>query len=101
MNDSPDNAARMQRRLERERTARSEAGRLLEEKSAELYAVNQKLEKLLKTQGEILERYRQTTFRMTNVLLSLGENHEANVNRLMNEGGHLLDAIGGLAVRLE
>ena len=101
MNDSPDNAARMQRRLERERTARSEAERLLEEKSAELYAVNQKLEKLLKTQGEILKRYQHTTFRMTNVLLSLGENHEANVKRLMNEGGHLLDATGALAVRLK
>ncbi|MFC7337428.1 PAS domain S-box protein [Haloferula chungangensis] len=101
MSDSPNIETRWQRRLARERTARSEAERLLEAKSGELYEVNQELEKLLSTQGEILEGYRRAVFRLTNVLLSLGEDHEANVHRLLNEAGRLLDARGGLVVRMK
>lgn len=101
MSDSPDITARLKRRLERERLARTEAERLLEVKSGELFEVNQELEKLLNSQGQVLESYRQATFRLTHVLLSLGENHEANVKRLMNEGGQLVGATGGLVVRLD
>jgi PAS domain S-box-containing protein len=100
MSDPPDTEGRMQRRLERERRARSEAERLLEAKSGELYDVNQELEKLLSSQGKVLGNYRQAMSRLTHTLLSLGENHEENVTRLMEEGGRLLGATGGLAVRL-
>ena len=101
MSGGGDIELRLQRRLERERLARSEAERLLEAKSGELYQVNQELEKLLNSQGEILEGYRRAVFRLANVLLSLGDNHEANVRRLMDEAGHLLGASGGLVVRMK
>lgn len=101
MSESPDIAARMQRRLERERSARSQAEQLLEEKSGELYQVNQELEKLLSSQGLVLESYREAMSRLTHVLLSLSEDYEANVERIMDEGGRLLGAASGLVVRVD
>ncbi|MBK1828166.1 PAS domain S-box protein [Haloferula rosea] len=99
MSGQLDKQGRIERRLDRERRARSEAERLLEEKSAELYELNQELEKLLASQGRTLGSYREAMSRLADVLLSRSADHEANVRRLLDEGGRLLGAIGDLVLR--
>lgn len=101
MSGDEERISRLERRLERERRARMEAERLLEEKSGELFEVNQELEKLLESQGRTLQKYRDAMSRLVDALLSSGDDHEGNISHLMDEGRILLGATAGTILEVE
>lgn len=90
-----DDLERLRRRVERERAARREAESLLEAKSAELYRANQELSMLLQRQRVVFDKYRDAMVSLTGTLLTLDADCDANIRRLLSEGGSLLGACGG------
>ncbi len=101
MSGDEERVRRLERRLERERRARHEAERLLEEKSGELFEVNQELEKLLESQGRTLQKYREAMSRLVEALLWSGDDHKKKVSHLMEEGRALLGGNGGIILGLD
>ena len=81
-----------QRRHEREKTARQEAERLLEEKSLELYEANQKLTGLIDRQRGDIALRDSIFLRLSKAFLELGVDHERNIGILTGTCGELLDA---------
>lgn len=105
MNEEND---RLSRRNIRERSARKEAERLLEEKSSELFASNQKLAKLtnelelrITQRTEELERNHNAFAELNRTFLSLGTDFDSNINQLTQTCGELLGADFALYNRLE
>lgn len=83
---------RLIRRNQRERNARFQAERLLEEKSLELFRANQALEGTLAIQREALETYQKVMTELADVVLGLRGNHRSNIHRLLETAGQLTGA---------
>ena len=86
---------RLTKRQLREKTARLEAERLLEEKSLELYEANQSLEATLNNQRETLNTYQRAMTELADVVLGLHESHQENILRLLETAGQLTNAQWG------
>lgn len=94
-----DQVERLTRRQLREKTARLEAERLLEEKSFELYTANQSLVATLQVQKEALETYQRVMTELADVILGLGKKHHENIAQLLATASELTEASSAYFVR--
>ncbi|WP_411844706.1 PAS domain S-box protein [Roseibacillus persicicus] len=85
-------AERLVKRQLREKTARLEAERLLEEKSLELFEANQALEETLRIQRKALDTYQTVMTALADVVLGLRGNHQSNIHSLLETAGQLTGA---------
>lgn len=90
-----------QKRHERQKSARQEAERLLEEKSLEVYEANWKLSEMVDRQRGDIALRDSIFLRLSKAFLELGVDHEGNVGVLTATCGELLEASRARYLRLE